>query len=219
MSTSHYLCLFTCHSSNQCSYLPEWRDQPDERVYSLSWILLFVWGSDRLRPHPSFSCDIPYPLVFYNSAPPTKIRIYRLFKALANMETKYFQGRGPQSAHSKLDNEAPSNRLVEIVDSYPGDFVAKYCIAPFARHFFKWEIWTFPSLWKLLTNWIRTLLALLILVYGSLIACNCFNDEEICHKRFNALIFIVTIGFLCLFGYTAHLRSKLQRQKGSFQEI
>lgn len=113
----------------------------------------------------------------------------------------------------------PSNRLIEIVDSYPGDVVAKYCIAPFARHFFKWEIQTYPSLWKILNTWIRTLLTLLILVYGSLIACNCFNDEQICHKRFNALVFIVAIGFLWLFGYTSYLRRKLQRQKRSSQVV
>ncbi|KAJ5127969.1 hypothetical protein N7448_008748 [Penicillium atrosanguineum] len=117
------------------------------------------------------------------------------------MEKATFQSHKSTPDRAQLDDDAPPNRLVEIADFFPDNLVVRYFVAPFARHFYK------------------TLLALMIFIYGSLITCNLWNDEKACDRRFNSLVFFVGLGFVVLTGYTAYLRRKLERQKRLAQEF
>lgn len=59
----------------------------------------------------------------------------------------------------------------------------------------------------------RSLLAVLVFVYGSLVTCNIFwNDQKTCDRRWNKLVLCVGAGFFGLGLYADYLQRKMKRQ-------
>ncbi|KAJ6186910.1 hypothetical protein N7519_001818 [Penicillium mononematosum] len=91
-------------------------------------------------------------------------------------------------------DELPTSPLVLVVDSYPDNLVIKYLVAPFAKHL------------------VKTILALLAFLFGSLTVCGHWNSEEVCSLRFHYMAFLIAVGILGLTGYAYHLRRTLEKE-------
>lgn len=162
----------------------------------------------------------PSPLISFHSSTSrhllTRYRVRRASLLLLhrpNMEKPSPQEPKSTSAHSQLDESVFPNRLVEIADAYPDNPIVRYLVAPFARHFFKWESHAERLYTDSRANHIRSLLAVYALIFGSLITCNFWNDDKVCDGRFLSVTFYVGLGFMLLICYTGYLRRKLGRQR------